>query len=77
MPLHDSDVHAIARRPEGAALDDLAGAKDVCIRDRENVVHDIQYELKGRPDRFSLVDRGVPAESLLEHFGVGHKPLSR
>ena len=75
MPLHDGDVHAIAGRQQSAALDDLAGAKDIRLLDRENVVHDIQYKLEGRPDRFSSVDRGVSMNDLLQHLGVGHKTL--
>ena len=38
---------------------------------------DIQYELEGRPDRFSFVDRSVPMDNLLQHLGVSHKPLPR
>ena len=77
MSLHNGDMHAVARRQQSAALHDLAGAKDIRLLDRENVVHDIQYKLEGRPDRFCSVDRSVPMDNLLQHLGISHKPLSR
>jgi len=77
MTLHNGDMHAVARRQQSAALHDLAGAKDIGLLDGKNVIHNIQYELEGRPDRFSFLDRGVPMNNLQQHLGVGYKPLSR
>ena len=77
MALHNGDRHAVARRQQSAALHDLGGAKDIGLFDRENVVHDIQYKLEGRPNRFSSVDRSVPMDHLLQNLGISHKPLSR
>ncbi len=77
MSLHNGDMHAVARRQQSVALHDLSGAKDIRLLDRKNVVHDIQDELEGRPDRFSSVDRSVPMDNLLQHFCVNHKTLSR
>ena len=77
MALHYCDVHRIPRRKPRAALSDFSGPQNVRFLNCEHLVDNLQDCLECWLDGVSLVDRCVPMENFLEHFSIGHKPLSR
>jgi len=56
-------------------LGDLTSAQDILLVNWEDVVHDVQQELKRRRDGFSLAYGGVPMDYLLKHFCIRHEAV--
>lgn len=77
MAFHNSDVHAITGGQQSPILNNLPSPQDVCFLDREDIIHNLQQDLKRGINRVSFAYGSIPMHDLLKHFGVGHEALSR
>ena len=77
LAFHDGDRDCITSRKRGSMRCTLAGLQDIGSFDREDVVNNIQNQLKSRPNGLSRADGRVPVEDFLKHLGVRDQSLAR
>ena len=75
MALDDSNVDRIASRKQSTIKPYFAGAQNIRFVNWENVVDDVECQLKSRSDCFSFINGRVPMQNLLKHLCIRNQPL--
>ena len=76
VPLHDGEVHAIARGKLTIRQDNLLGAVYNCLVNRQHFVDKGEQRVESRLYGLTPVDADIAMQDLLQGFGISDKALT-
>ncbi len=76
LDLHDGEVYRVSRREAFLPQYDYLGSLDCRLIHRKYFIDDSQQGIECRLNRIRALNRHIAVKDFLQHFRVGHQPLS-